>query len=305
MKHVSRKYLPAVAAGFIAAAAWGWSAVAQNAAVPQLSGHWGRTNFNLEEPPSGPGPTVNTMRKRDGTIDDDLARVGNYTNPILRPEAAAVLKQRGEYSQTGLSIPDMHNQCWSEPPPFTLTIELEMRLLQTKDEVVIVYVNGQSTRHVRLNAQHPAYLKPTWLGDSVGHYEGDTLVVDTVGVKTGPFSTLDRYGTPFSEKIHVVERYHLIDGKTAVEAVRKHRGTFTKADVTPKFDGYGAEIDFAPAKGLQVEVTVDDPGTFTKPWSGLVTYLPEDGWPEMVCAENTLELTGPPRKVPVADKPDF
>jgi hypothetical protein len=245
------------------------------------------------------------MRKQDGTIDDDLARVGNYTNPILRPEAAAVLKQRGEYSQTGLSIPDMHNQCWSEPPPFTLTIELEMRLLQTKDEVVIVYVNGQSTRHVRLNAQHPANLKPSWLGDSVGHYEGDTLVVDTVGIKTGPFSTLDRYGTPFSEKIHVVERYRLIDGKIAADAVRKHRLSFTKANALPRFDGYGAEIDQAPAKGLQVEVAVDDPGTFTKPWSGLVTYLPESGWPEMICAENTLELTGPPRKVPVADKPDF
>ena len=180
-----------------------------------------------------------------------------------------------------------------------------MRLLQTKDEVVIVYVNGQSTRHVRLNAQHPANLKPSWLGDSVGHYEGDTLVVDTVGIKTGPFSTLDRYGTPFSEKIHVVERYRLIDGKIAADAVRKHRLSFTKANALPRFDGYGAEIEQAPAKGLQVEVAVDDPGTFTKPWSGLVTYLPESGWPEMICAENTLELTGPPRKVPVAENPDF
>jgi hypothetical protein len=56
-----------------------------SAAIPALSGHWGRTNFNLEQPPSGPIFIANTMKKRDGTIDDDAARVGDYTNPILTP----------------------------------------------------------------------------------------------------------------------------------------------------------------------------------------------------------------------------
>ena len=48
---------------------------------------------------------------------------------------------------------------------------------------------------------------PAWYGDSVGHYEGDTLVIDTVGIKVGPFAMVDMYGTPHSAALHVVERY--------------------------------------------------------------------------------------------------
>jgi hypothetical protein len=307
MRIVSGNYFGGAAAGVIAAAIWTWPAMgSENVPIPQLSGQWGRTNFNLEEPPSGPGPIGNTMKKPDGTIDDDKARVGDFRSPLLKPEAAEILKQRGEYSLTGQSIPDNHNQCWSEPPPFTLTIQLEIQLLQTPDEVLLLYVNDHKVRHVRLNVPHPEHAMPTWQGDSVGHYEGDTLVVDTVGIKKGPFSSIDRYGTPFSEKLHVVERYRLIEGAVAAEAIRKHRRTFRTNDAPVRFDGYGAEIDLdAKQKALQVEVIVDDPGAFTMPWSGLVTYQPENIWPEMVCAENPLELSGPPRKVPVADKPDF
>jgi hypothetical protein len=52
---------------------------------------------------------------------------------------------------------------------------------------------------------------PSWYGDSVGHYEGDTLVIDTVGIKIGPFSMVDWYGTPHAEALHVVERYRLLE----------------------------------------------------------------------------------------------
>ena len=266
----------------------------------------GPHHFNLEQPPSGTGPLSNTLRKADGTIDDDKGRVADFNSPLLKPEAAAILKERGEYSLTGQSIPDNHNQCWPEPPPFTLTIQLELQLLQTKDEVLLLYVNDHKVRHVRLNAPHPEHVTPSWQGDSVGHYEGDTLVVDTIGIKKGPFSSVDRYGTPFSEKLHVVERYRLIDGKAADEAIRKHKRTFTANDAPARFDGYGAELDLDTAKkALQVEVTVEDPGAFTMPWSGLVTYRPETIWPEMVCAENLRESNGPERQAPVAAKPDF
>jgi len=60
---------------------------------------------------------------------------------------------------------------------------------------------------------------PSWYGDSVGHYEGDTLVIDTVGVKIGPFAMVDMYGTPHSPALHVVERYRLIDYAEAKEAM--------------------------------------------------------------------------------------
>ena len=308
MRNISGTHFSRTAVTFIGAAIFVWPAMGAetDASIPPLSGQWGRTLFNLERPPSGPGPIGNTMKKADGTIDDNIARVGDFNSPLLKPEAAQILKQRGEYSLTGQSIPDNHNQCWPEPPPFTLTIQLEIQLLQTKDEVLLLYVNDHKVRHVRMNVPHPAHVTPTWQGDSVGHYEGDTLVVDTIGIKKGPFSSVDRYGTPFSEALHVVERYRLIDGKAAAEAIRKHRRTFTANDTPVRFDGYGAEIDLdTNQKGLQVEVTVDDPGTFTMPWSGLVTYQPETIWPEMVCAESLRESNGPERKVPVAAKPDF
>ena len=308
MRSISGKHLRRAAVGFTAAAISVWPAMGAQSggSVPALSGQWGRTLFNLEEPPSGTGPLTNTMRRANGTIDDNAGRVADFASPLLKPEAAEILRKRGEYSLTGQSIPDNHNQCWPEPPPFTLTIQLEMQLLQRKDEVVLLYVNDHKVRHVRLNVPHPEHVTPSWQGDSVGHYEGDTLVVDTVGIKTGPFSSVDRYGTPFSEKLHVVERYRLIDGEAAAAAIRKHARTFNANAAPVRFDGYGAEVDLDPKqKGLQVEITVDDPGTFTMPWSGLVTYQRESIWPEMVCAENLRESSGPERKVPIADKPDF
>ena len=280
---------------------------AETSPIPALSGHWGRTNFNMEQPPSGPVFIANTMRKRDGTIDDDAARVGDFTSPILTPEGAAILKAHGEFSRAGNSIPDPHNQCRPEPPPFVMNIQVEVLLLQEKDLVTLIYVNGQVVRRVRLNAQHPENLSPTWQGDSVGHYEGDTLVIDTIGIKPqGSLAVVDRYGTPHSDALHVVERYRLIDGAAAADALRKHRRTFTADPAQVRFDIYGAEFDWdISKKGLQVEVTVDDPKIFTRPWTGILTYRPQTGWPEMVCAENLRESNGPDREVPIDDSPDF
>jgi hypothetical protein len=62
------------------------------------------------------------------------------------------------------------------------------------DKIIILYA-GQ-VRHVLMNQPHPMQVTPSWYGDSVGHYEGDTLVIDTVGVKVGPFAMVDMYGTP-------------------------------------------------------------------------------------------------------------
>jgi hypothetical protein len=66
-----------------------------------------------------------------------------------------------------------------------------------------------------MNATHPSNLVPSPMGDAVGHWEGDTLVIDTVGIKTNAFSAADMYGTPQSAAMHVIERYRLIDGALA------------------------------------------------------------------------------------------
>ena len=91
------------------------------------------------------------------------------------------------------------------------------RLLQQPDKITILYDYDHQVRHVRMNQSHPAHVTPSWYGDSVGHYEGDTLVIDTVGIKVGPFAMVDWYGTPHTEALHVVERYRLLDYEAAKE----------------------------------------------------------------------------------------
>jgi hypothetical protein len=96
--------------------------------------------------------------------------------------------------------------------------------LQQPHQITILYTTDHEVRHVRLNEAHPTQIKPSWYGDSVGHYEGDTLVIDTVGFKLGPFAMVDIYGTPYTEALHVVERYRLIDYEAAKAAEeRGHR----------------------------------------------------------------------------------
>ena len=161
-----------------------------------------------------------------------------------------------------------------------------------------------------MNVPHPANVSPSWKGDSVGHYEGDTLIVDTIGQKVGPLSMVDLYGTPFSPALHVIERYRLIDGTAANSAARKHESAYgVNTDFIPdlRFPYGRGDIDpDTSKKGLQVEITVDDPGMFTTPWKGLVTYRHVLGeWPEAVCAENTREFGYDRNPTPIASKPDF
>jgi hypothetical protein len=136
------------------------------------------------------------------------------------------------------------------------------------------------------------------MGDSVGHYEGDTLVIDTIGIKVGRVSMVDRYGTPHSEALHLVERYRLIDvaeAKAAMEAHQRRAGFAGAAPFDPNY------------KGLRLEYTVEDPNVFTTPWSALITYRrTAQPWAEQVCAENIVEYwPGMNIGVPKADKPDF
>lgn len=282
--------------------------------IPDLSGQWGRDMIYLEQPRSGPGPIVNSNRKADGTMDVLGAQVGDYTNPILMPEAAEAVRRHGEASRRGHVPPDMHNMCWPEPPPFGLGIQFGVELIQQKDEVLLFSIADHKVRHVPLNVPHPVKLTPTWLGHSVGRYEGDTLVIDTVGIKAGPLSILDWYGTPHSEALHVIERYRLIDGEAAKQAQERHLRTYINPDgdtsqlafeaISP-FYGRGPIDPDTKRPGLQVEVTVEDPNVFTTAWSGLVTYRPVNGeWQETACAENH-SLWGNDSLIPTANKADF
>jgi hypothetical protein len=179
-----------------------------------------------------------------------------------------------------------------------------MQMLQQPEKITFLYSTYQ-IRQVRLNEAHPRQVTPLWHGDSVGHYEGDTLVIDTVGIKADrPFAMVDMYGTPHTEALHVVERYRLIDYDAAKEALDRN------AKENVRFRVGVITLDFDPnykGKHLQLQFTVEDEGTFTTPWSATVTYgRPLGEWPEFICAENPHEYyAGKDAEVPRAEKLDF
>ena len=97
-----------------------------------------------------------------------------------------------------------------------------LQIFQRPDHILMIYRQGPELRHARMNEPHPTQVTPSWYGDSVGHYEGDTLVLDTVGIKRGPFAMVDIYGTPHSATLHVVERYRLVDNDDAKDAMERN-----------------------------------------------------------------------------------
>jgi len=277
-------------------------AVPRNAeTLPDFSGFWSRAVFGLEFPESGPGPTRNLARKPDGTSNQSKA-VGDYNNPNLTPEAARLIKRRSEVTARGEDYANPSNHCLPMVAPYIFRVQ-GMEMLQRKDEVLILYMQDHQVRHVRLNSQHPARVTPTWHGDSIGHYEGGTLVIDTVGVVAGDAAVLDQFGTPFSGALHVVERYRMVnyaDARVAQDRALREYG--------PPATEQGAIVDRNyNGKGLQVRFTVEDKNMFIMPWSGLATYLHAAGeWVENVCAENIHEYyAAKDTEVPQALKPDF
>ncbi len=238
--------------------------------VPDLSGVWGRNTIDYTAPPSGKGPIKNISGSRN-------VMVGDYNDPMLKPWAAEIVKKNGEIARTGDAFPTAHNQCWPEPPPYILGNQ-ELQVLQTPGTVTMMYSHSGQIRRIRMNQQHPARVTPSWYGDSVGHYEGDTLVVDTVGIKVAPLSSLDRYGTPHTEALHVVERYRMVEQAPAIAEPRAIGGFRGNDDAIDR--GYKGKV-------LRVDFTVEDAGTFNMPWSGAVVYNHAKGvFIEDVCAEN-------------------
>ena len=266
---------------------------ADSASVPDLSGMWSRLTFGFELPQSGRPPV--------GRLSGGKFGEGNYNDPILMPEAAALMKARGPGARTG-AYPLPSSQCLPMASPYIFRVQ-EMQVLQKKDEVIFIFMQDHQIRHVRLNAQHAAKVTPSWSGDSIGHYEGDTFVVDTVGQKLGPYPVVDgSSAAPFSEALHVVERYRLIAYETAKAAQEKN-----VRDAGPVVTEQAAFIDETyKGMGLQIQLTVDDKNVFKMPWSAAVTWRRAGGWIENVCAENTHEYYNNGfTKIPVADKPDF
>jgi len=108
--------------------------------------------------------------------------------------------------------------------------------VQTPKEVLMIWRGDSQVRHIYMNVPHSTNPEPSWYGESVGHYDGDTLVVDTIGQNTKTF--VDNYRTPHTEQLHVIERFHLIES----------------------------------GKKMQVDIHVEDPAAFTMPWDAVQRF---------------------------------
>ena len=212
MQASKARLLIAAATGMIVASITVHPMLAANNGAPaaDFSGIWVHPTLpGFETPPSGPGPVRNLSRTRNG-VGNFNQLVGDYRNPILKPGAAEIVRKHGEMSLAGVGYPTPSSQCWPGGVPY-LFWNIEMQMFQRQREITILYLIDHLVRHVRMNEPHPAHVTPSLNGDSVGHYEGDVLVIDTVGIKADPFAMVDMYGTPHSQALHVVERYRLID----------------------------------------------------------------------------------------------
>lgn len=242
---------------------------------------WHEVGDEFFPPASGARPVTNDPRypyvspavaRRTNT--QSTYRIADLSNPILQPWAAEQMRKANEAVLAGGVAFRPRERCLpGGVPEFVIYALVEpFYFLQTPGEVTIINRGGPEIRHVHLNVPHSEHVKPSWYGESVGHYEGgDTLVVDTIGLSTQSY--VDNYRTPHTEQLHVVERFKLSPDRKSME-------------------------DF---------ITVDDPGAFTRPWSGSQRFnLERSPLEESVCAENNVDFFNyDVVPLPQAGKPDF
>jgi hypothetical protein len=197
-------------------------------------------------------------------------RIGDVSNANLKQWAKDAMKKDNDEVLAGKIAYTPGQSCHPQGVPAFTLAQGPIDILQTAKKVTIIEESSQMVRHVYLNEPHPANVKPSWLGHSVGRYEGDTLVIDTIGLNTKAF--VDSFRTPHSEKLHVVERWRVIEG----------------------------------GHTLDVRIRVEDPDTFEQPWETYVQYRrAQEPFDEVICQEGNFMLFGDDYNIPKADKPDF
>ena len=239
------------------------------------------TGDDFLPPASGPGPVVadpahpytpNDEGRNTGI--QPTYRIADLTNPILKPWAAAQMKRTNDEVLAG-GVPFVaRERCWpAGVPAFDVMRRVApVWVVQSPKEVLLIWPSDQQVRHVYLNVPHSRNLKPSWYGESIGHYEAGELVVDTVGLNDKSF--VDNYRTPHTTQLHVVERFGLIGG----------------------------------GKTLQVQIEVDDPGAFNTSWRAVQRFRrwTEGTMAPSACAENNFDyFTYRVDPIPQAARADF
>jgi hypothetical protein len=247
---------------------------------PNPSVGWISLSTDFSPPRSGAGPVKQDPRFPRVTNEEYRATgrqptiaQGDPEAPILQPWVREALRTRNALVQSGKGGLSRQASCWPVGvPAFVLHVIHPIFLIPGPKEVVMVWQGNHVVRRVHLNVPHSREVKPSWFGESVGHYEnGDTLVIDTIGLDDR--THVDLFRTPHTSALHVVERWRLING--------------------------GREIE--------LQVYVEDEGAFKAPYVVTKHYARTDArWIEAICAENPIgPLDQGLEAMPQAQRPDF
>ncbi len=220
---------------------------------PDLAGVWqGGSNVrgDWQEANSGVGLGGNGTNPATSSPRSASERAAGETAPYQPWAAQKVLeayKRRGVDDPVALCLP---------PGPTRAETQglFPIQFIVSPRQITILYEYMNTFRVIPLNAKHPDDVVPTYMGDSVGHWEGDTLVVDVSGFNDRTW--LQGTGTFHTEALHVTERFTRIDKDQ-----------------------------------INYEATMEDPNVFTKPWTIHSTMMLREGTRvrEAVCAENNVD----------------
>jgi hypothetical protein len=172
---------------------------------------WGAEKYNANKPSNG--PRTHSLKETD--------------DPVLK-----------------LCLPPGTPRIYLQPFPF--------QIVQTPKEILMLFEYDHTIRQIFVDGRaHPEDVTPTYMGHSIGKWDGDTLVVDTVGFNDK--SWLDRDGHPHSDQLHVTERFHRVD-----------------------------------RDNMTIDITMEDPKALAKPWKTQLNFQLRPGWDimELACTDN-------------------
>jgi len=225
---------------------------------PDLSGLWRAERTPVSEFVRVLGPGLPAIQPDLSDVTKHVLNVFWDVKPgeePIRPEGAALMQQR---QKSGRDFQSAY--CLPSSVPAAMLI-LNFKMIQTPQEIVVLPGNGDPPRQIYIDGRSlPKDVEPSWMGSSVGRWQGDTLVVETTGFHDRAW--LDGFGHPRSQNMRVTERYR-------------------RRDV-----GH-----------MDIEMTFDDPAYYTRPFGfkTTMTLLPDSDVLEYVCTENEKDNAHLPR----------
>lgn len=215
-----------------------------SASAPDLSGTWMR------------------LRDKGAVARGYPAVLLDFGQPVelpMTPSTAAKYKlnrerYHGDNPDTVLSDPVFN--CFPPGVPYIYLFGLPLQIVQVPGQVIMLFEYDHFVRRIYTDGRpHDTSQGPLWMGDSIGHWEGETLVADTVSFNDK--TLLDRVGHPHSDALHTIERIRRVDGNS-----------------------------------LEIELTVEDPKEYTKPWSTKLIFDSKADWKimEQICEDNASFL---------------